>query len=153
MDGGEGEIRTGSWCWQQRTYRIPILQIRSFRTNAPVETRIKHAGPPGGYHEDVMSPQLIIDRGAISAFCQRHHIARLALFGSALGDDFGPDSDVDVLVEFKPGHVPGLEFLSMERELSELLRGRRVDLVTPKFLNARIRDQVLREAEPLYVAA
>lgn len=101
----------------------------------------------------VMSPHLTIDRGAIAAFCQRHHIARLAPFGSALGNDFGPDSDVDVLVEFKPGHVPGLEFLSMERELSELLRGRRVDLVTPKFLNARIRDEVLREAEPLYVAA
>ena len=58
-----------------------------------------------------------------------------------------------MLVEFQPGHVPGLEFLGMERELSALLRGRRVDLVTAKFLNARIRDQVLREAEPLYVAA
>jgi hypothetical protein len=62
-------------------------------------------------------------------------------------------SDVDVLVEFQPGHVPGLDFLSMERELSGLLQGRRVDLVTPKFLNVRIREQVLREAEPLYVAA
>jgi predicted nucleotidyltransferase len=100
-----------------------------------------------------MSPHLTIDRSAVSAFCQRHHIARLALFGSALGDDFRPESDVDVLVEFLPGHVPGLEFLGMERELSALLRGRRVDLVTPKFLNARIRDQVLREAELLYVAA
>ena len=100
-----------------------------------------------------MSPHLTVDRGAVSAFCQRHHITRLALFGSALGDNFGPDSDVDVLVEFQPGHVPGLEFLSVERELSTLLRGRRVDLVTPKFLNARIRDQVLREAELLYVAA
>jgi uncharacterized protein len=100
-----------------------------------------------------MSPHLAIDRDAVSAFCRRHHIARLALFGSALGDDFGPDSDVDVLVEFQPGHVPGLEFVSMERELSALLQGRRVDMVTPKFLNARIREQVLREAEPLYVAA
>ena len=88
-----------------------------------------------------------------AAFCQRHHIARLALFGSALRDAFGPDSDVDVLVEFQPGHVPGLEFVSMERELSALLQDRRVDLVTPKFLNARIREQVLREAQPLYVAA
>ena len=100
-----------------------------------------------------MSPHLTIDRAAIAAFCERHHIARLALFGSALGDDFGPDSDVDVLVEFKAGHVPGLEFLTMERELSALLCDRQVDLVTPKFLNARIRDRVLREAEPLYVAA
>ncbi len=103
--------------------------------------------------DDVMSPHLVIDRSAVRAFCQRHHVARLALFGSALRDDFGPDSDVDVLVEFQPGHVPGLDFVSMERELSGLLQGRRVDLVTPKSLNVRIREQVLREAEPLYVAA
>ena len=100
-----------------------------------------------------MSPHLVIDPTAVKAFCQQHHISRLALFGSALRDDFGPDSDVDVLVEFHHGYVPGLEFLSMERQLSGLLQGRRVDLVTPKFLNARIREQVMREAEPLYVAA
>ena len=100
-----------------------------------------------------MSPHLVIDRGAVKAFCERHHIARLALFGSVLRDDFNADSDVDVLVEFQPGHVPGLNFVSMERELSALLNGRRVDLVTPKFLNVRIREQVLQEAEPLYVAA
>jgi hypothetical protein len=100
-----------------------------------------------------MSPHLVIDRSVVRAFCQRHGIARLAVFGSALRDDFGPDSDVDVLVEFHSGHVPGLDFVSMERELSGLLQGRRVDLVTPKFLNRRIREQVLREAEPLYVAA
>ena len=56
-------------------------------------------------------------------------------------------------MEFQPGHVPGLRFVSMERELSELLQGRRVDMVTPKFLNPRIRDQILRTAESLYVAA
>jgi hypothetical protein len=100
-----------------------------------------------------MSPHLVIDRGAVKAFCERHHIARLALFGSVLRDDFDADSDVDVLVEFQPDHVPGLNFVSMERELSGLLQGRRVDLVTPKFLNVRIREQVLREAEPVYVAA
>ena len=100
-----------------------------------------------------MNLHLDIDRPAVEAFCQRHHITRLALFGSALRDDFSPESDVDVLVEFQPGHVPGLEFVTMERELSALLQNRRVDLVTPKFLNARIREQVLREAEPLYVAA
>ena len=78
---------------------------------------------------------------------------RLALFGSVLRDDFRPESDVDVLVEFQPGHVPGLSFVSIEREFSQLLQGRRVDMVTPKFLNARIRDHVLRSAESLYVAA
>jgi uncharacterized protein len=100
-----------------------------------------------------MSSRLAIDRDAIKAFCERHHVARLALFGSVLRDDFDADSDVDVLVEFQPGHVPGLNFVSMERELSELLQGRRVDLITPKFLNGRVREQVLRQAESLYVAA
>jgi predicted nucleotidyltransferase len=89
----------------------------------------------------------------VAAFCRRHHITQLALFGSVLRDDFRPDSDVDVLVEFQPGHVPGLDFVSIEREFSGLLQGRRVDMVTPKFLNPRIRDQVLTSAEPLYVAA
>ena len=100
-----------------------------------------------------MSPHLSIDRQAVSVFCRRHHITRLALFGSVLGDDFRPDSDVDVLVEFEPSHVPGLNFVSIEREFSELLHGRRVDMVTAKFLNPRIRHQVLSSAEPLYVAA
>ena len=101
----------------------------------------------------VMSSRISIDRDALSAFCRRHHITRLALFGSVIGDDFGPESDVDVLVEFQIGHVPGLKFVSIERELSSLLHGRRVDMVTPKFLNPRIRDHVLGSAEPLYVAA
>ena len=100
-----------------------------------------------------MSPHVSIDREAISAFCRRHHIKRLALFGSVLHDDFPPDSDVDVLVEFQPGHVPGLDFVTIEREFSALVQGRRVDMVTPKFLNPRIRDQVLTSAEALYVAA
>ena len=100
-----------------------------------------------------MSPHIPIDRDAVSAFCRRHHITRLALFGSVLTDDFGPDSDVDVLVEFQAGHVPGFNFVSIEREFSGLLHGRRVDMVTPKFLNHRIRDQVLSSAESLYVAA
>ena len=100
-----------------------------------------------------MSPHVSIDRDVVSAFCRRHHIKRLALFGSVLGDDFGPDTDVDVLVEFQAGHVPGLNFVSIEREFSRILHGRRVDMVTPKCLNPRIRDQVLSSAEPLYVAA
>lgn len=103
--------------------------------------------------EDAVSPQIPIDRDAVTAFCRRHHIKRLALFGSVLRHDFRPDSDVDVLVEFQPGHVPGLDFVTIEREFSGLLQGRRVDMVTPKFLNHRIRDQVLTSAKPLYVAA
>jgi hypothetical protein len=86
---------------------------------------------------------------AIQNFCRNNHIRKLALFGSILRDDFRDDSDIDVLVEFEPGHVPGLAFVRMERELSELL-ARKVDLNTPKFLSRFFRDQVLSEAEVLY---
>jgi predicted nucleotidyltransferase len=106
-----------------------------------------------GTRRPTVTQHVSIDHDAVSAFCRRHHIARLALFGSVLRDDFRPDSAVDVLVEFLPGHVPGLRFVTIEREFSELLQGRRVDLITPKFLSPRLRDDVLRTAEPLYVAA
>ena len=97
-----------------------------------------------------MSPRIPVDRHALADFCRRHHIRRLAFFGSVLRDDFGPGSDIDVLVDFEPGHVPGLAFVAMERELSQMLGGRRVDLMTPKFLNHRIRDEVLTHAETQY---
>jgi len=91
---------------------------------------------------------------AIAAFCRRHHIRKLALFGSELHGDACRDSDVDVLVEFEPGHVPGLIRLAgMELELSTLLGGRKVDLNTPLCLSRFFRDEVLAEAKPLYVAA
>ena len=100
-----------------------------------------------------MTPHLSISTEAVSAFCQRRHIRRLSLFGAVLRDDFRPESDVDVLAEFESGHVPGFRFVSIERELSQILGGRRVDMVTPKILNPRIRDQVLESAQCLYVAA
>ena len=88
----------------------------------------------------------------LAQFCQRNYVRRLALFGSILRDDFTPDSDVDVLVEFEPGHTPWLAFFGMEYELSETL-GRKVDLNTPGFLNPRFRDGVQSVAEVQYVAA
>ncbi|MBI3014688.1 MAG: nucleotidyltransferase family protein [Candidatus Tectomicrobia bacterium] len=99
-----------------------------------------------------MSPKIPIDQDKIAEFCRSHHIRKLALFGSVLREDFGPNSDVDVLVEFDPDHVPGLAFLAMEAELSELL-GRKVDLNTPNFLSPYFRDLALMEAEVHYVAA
>jgi hypothetical protein len=96
--------------------------------------------------------QIPIDRRVLADFCRRHHVQRLALFGSVLREDFAPSSDVDVLVEFEPGHVPGLAFFDMERELTGLL-GRKVDLNTPGFLSRYFRDQVLAEAVNQYVAA
>lgn len=96
--------------------------------------------------------QITIDRERLAGFCRRNHIRRLALFGSVLRDDFRPDSDVDVLVEFEPGHVPGLRFFALERELSEILE-RKVDLNTPSFLSPYFRGRVLAEAEVQYVAS
>ena len=98
-----------------------------------------------------MSVNISIDRQKIAEFCRRHHIRKLALFGSVLRDDFGPDSDVDVLVEFETGHVPGLAFFDIEAELSQIL-GRNVDLSTLQFLSRYFRDEVLNEAEEQYVA-
>ena len=96
-----------------------------------------------------MNENLVIPKGKIAEFCRRHHIRRLSVFGSALRDDFGSDSDVDVLVEFDEGHEPGFAFFGMQDELSELL-GRKVDLHTPGFLSRYFRDQVLKEAEVQY---
>lgn len=93
-----------------------------------------------------------IPKTQLADFCRRNHIRSLSLFGSVLRDDFGPQSDIDVLVEFEPGHVPGLRLIRLQDELSGLFGGRRVDLVTPKFLNRRIRDEVLRSAEVQYAA-
>ena len=88
----------------------------------------------------------------IRDFCERHHVCRFALFGSVLRPDFGPGSDIDVLVEFNPNHVPGLDFFAMEDELTKIF-GRKVDLQTPRFLSRYIRDQVIADAEVHYVAS
>ena len=89
----------------------------------------------------------------IAEFCKRNHIRRLSLFGSVLRDDFSSDSDIDFLVEFEPGKVPGLIGLSrMERELSEILGGRKVDLRTPQDLSVYFREEVLARAEVQYAA-
>jgi uncharacterized protein len=97
------------------------------------------------------SARITIPENKMSDVCRRHHIRKLSLFGSVLRDDFGPDSDVDVLVEFEPGRTPGLAFFGMEIELSEIL-GRKVDLNTVGFLSPYFKDRVLAEAQIQYVA-
>jgi len=95
--------------------------------------------------------RITVDRRCLAEFCRKHHIRHLALFGSALRDDFGPESDVDVLVEFEPSHTPGLFGIArLERELSTLFGGRKVDLRTPEDLSRYFREDVLREAEGQY---
>jgi len=94
----------------------------------------------------MVKKNLEIPQDKIAGFCRRHFIRRLSLYGSVLRDDFRPDSDVDVLVEFEPGHVPGWDIVSFEEELSEIL-GRKVDLKTPAELSKYFREEVLAEAE------
>lgn len=99
-----------------------------------------------------MSVRIEVPKERIEEFCRRHNIRRLALFGSVLRDDFGPQSDIDVLVEFEPGRVVGLGFFTLEQELSEMF-SRRVDLSTPGFLSKDFRDEVLNHATVVYDAA
>ena len=99
-----------------------------------------------------MIQDISIDKQAIAEFCRRNGIRRLALFGSVLRDDFSPESDVDVLVEFEPESTPGLLGIArMERDLSQLLGDRKVDLRTPQGLSRYFRQQVIEESEVQYV--
>lgn len=99
-----------------------------------------------------MKARIEIPKEILADFCRRNRIRRLAFFGSVLRDDFTPESDVDVLVEFEPGTRVGLAFFTMQDELSDLL-GRKVDLNTPACLSPYFRNEVLDEAEVLYDAA
>ncbi len=92
-----------------------------------------------------------IPKARLSEYCHRNHIMRLSLFGSVLRNDFRKESDVDVLIEFEPEYVPGFFGLArMERELSQLLGGRKVDLRTPQDLSHYFRDQVVKSAKVQY---
>ncbi len=91
-------------------------------------------------------------RRKIAQFCRANRIRSLALFGAVLRDDFQPESDVDVLVEFEPGARVGLSFFRMQDELSAIME-RSVDLNTPASLSRYFRDDVLASAEVLYVAS
>ena len=95
--------------------------------------------------------KIMMPEKKVAEFCRKHYIRRLALFGSVLRDDFSKDSDIDVLVEFEPDHIPGLAFFAMEAELAKILE-RRVELHTPSFLSPYFREQVIAEAEVQYVA-
>ncbi len=99
---------------------------------------------------DGRTPRIDLPRERIAEFCRRHHIRRLSLFGSVLRDDFRPDSDVDVLVEYDPAHIPGLIRLAgHENELSDLI-GRKADLNTSGTLGRHYRQETAAEALPVY---
>jgi len=100
-----------------------------------------------------MNQKVLAPKEKITEFCRRYHIARLSLFGSALTSDFGPESDIDVLVEFERGHSPGfLHLAQLEDELSDLFEGRKVDLRTPQDLSRYFRDEVIASAQVQYAA-
>jgi predicted nucleotidyltransferase len=97
----------------------------------------------------MLTQNVTISQEAIVDFCRKHHIRKLAFFGSVLGDNYGEHSDIDILVEFEAGHVPGFAFFDLQDELTALL-GRSVDLHTPKSLSRYFREQVISEATVLY---
>jgi predicted nucleotidyltransferase len=100
-----------------------------------------------------MNREIFLPKDALAKFCREQGIRRLAVFGSALRADFGPDSDIDLLVEFEPDRMPTLfDIAGMEQELSALLGGRKVDLRTPEDLSRYFRDRVVAEAEVQYAA-
>jgi predicted nucleotidyltransferase len=101
-----------------------------------------------------MTAKLLFDSDALGELCRRHRICRLSLFGSTLKGTAGPDSDIDLLVEFERDAKPGLfDLANIENELSNLLGGRRVDLRTPEDLSRYFRDEVVREAAVQYESA
>jgi uncharacterized protein len=104
------------------------------------------------YNPFMTSTAINISPRQLESFCQKYHIHSLAFFGSVVREDFGPHSDVDVLVEFEPGHTPGFGFFVIEAELSQLL-GRKVDLQTVRFLSPDIRQSALTESEIVYEQA
>jgi predicted nucleotidyltransferase/uncharacterized protein with HEPN domain len=145
----EGDYETDpADLWTTVTEDLPRLCATLERVLAD-PTVVRRPGVRGPTR--TMSPRIAIDRAQIAAFCERHSIRRLALFGSVLREDFGPESDVDVLVEYEPGlRLSLLDLAAHQQELSELI-GRQVDLREPEELSRYIRQRVLDGAEVLYV--
>lgn len=98
----------------------------------------------------MLPTRLALDAHTLGAFCRRWHVRRLGFFGSVLREDFRPDSDVDVLIEFAPGQTPGWSVIDAEQELSELCGGRAIDLVNPRYIHPRLRAEILATAEWAY---
>ncbi len=99
-----------------------------------------------------MNKEITVEKEKLAEFCRDHHICRLAVYGSVLRGDFGPESDVDVLVDFEAGCTPGFfKLFEMQEELSGLFGGRRIDLRTPQDLSRYFRDEVVANAEVQYV--
>jgi len=103
---------------------------------------------------DTINLKLNLLKDEIAGFCKRNHILKLSLFGSALTKDFSDDSDIDLLVQFDPDHIPGLfELVGMEQELSEMFGGRKIDLRTAEDLSRYFRAEIINKAVLQYEIA
>ena len=132
-------------------YPVGASSDLAFATDAELVAEIQRRLTEPGRR--VRAAQILnVDRAKVADLCRRHHIARLSLYGSVLRDDFRPDSDVDVLVEFEDGQTPGFGIIGIQDELSALFGGRRVDLVTLPGLNRWLRDPILASAHVMYAA-
>ncbi|MDO8578517.1 MAG: nucleotidyltransferase domain-containing protein [Dehalococcoidales bacterium] len=140
--------------------RMGNLVYYQANSHSPIFTELKNIVRKTFAIDDVKKPlDMVAERFRVppeklAEFCRKNHIVKLALFGSVLREDFRPDSDVDVLVEFDPGHVPGLFGMAdMETQLSALVGGRKVDIRTAAELSRYFRDRVVREAKVQYATA
>ena len=93
---------------------------------------------------------LQIPKESLATFCRQNHIRRLSIYGSVLRDDFRPDSDIDVLVLFEPGYVVGLRIIEMEQQLTAMFSGHKADIVNEKYLNPRLQNHIIANAEVQY---
>ncbi len=101
----------------------------------------------------MVRPRIDVPRERLAELCRHHQIRRLALFGSVLREDFGSDSDIDVLIEFDRCQPVGFRIFRVEEELSRLFGGHKVDIVNPRYLNHRLKDQILNSAQVQYEEA
>lgn len=140
-------ITEGRQKYYQADRKSPLFKdIRGLLSHLPAaETAIQPQ------FTDLLNRRLKINRPELTGFCRLNHVQKLSLFGSVLRDDFKPESDIDVLVEFQPGKTPGfLKLAGMEEELSNMIGGRKVDLRTPQDLSLQFRGRVMAEAKVLY---
>jgi len=158
-----GIVQTGNGALQRELKRLTeaglILRLTAgsrvlYRANlsSPDFAQIQNLIKVKSSLVPVVNANILLPENEIKDFCRCHHIRRLSLYGSVIRDDFSPDSDVDVLVEYQPGFVPGFEIVAQQAELSSILK-RRVDLRTPGDLSRYFRDQVVREARVQYEVA
>ena len=143
-EGFLNRSRSGNRVYYQASRHSPDFKELQAVLSRSSGTGREPSRGPGRKHDLVGSER-------ISEICVRYHVSRLAIFGSSIRGEDTVGSDLDLLVEFEPGHTPGLEFFTLEEELTEVL-GRKVDLNTPAFLSHYFREDVLKEAREIYAA-